>query len=42
MEKEHVAETMRLCFGAILDVHDAVDWLLLLVLGSIVHHSEFL
>jgi hypothetical protein len=42
MENEHVAEAMRLCFGAILDAHDDIDWLLLLVLGSIVHHSEFL
>jgi hypothetical protein len=25
MENEHVAETMRLCFGAILDAHDDID-----------------
>jgi hypothetical protein len=42
MENEHVAEAMRLCFGAILDAHDDVDWLQLLFLGSIVHHSKFL
>jgi hypothetical protein len=42
MENEHVAEAMRLCFGAILDAHDDVDWLLLLLLGNIVHHSKFL
>jgi hypothetical protein len=42
MENEHVAEAAQLCFGAILDAHDDVDWLVLLVLGSIVHHSKFL
>jgi hypothetical protein len=42
MENEHVAEAMRLSFGVILDAHDDIDWLLLLVLGSIVHHSKFL
>jgi hypothetical protein len=42
MENEHVAEAMQLCFGCILDGHDDIDWLLLLLLASIVHHSEFL
>jgi hypothetical protein len=42
MENEHVAAAMRLCFGAILDAHDDVDWLLLLLLGSIVHAQDWL
>ena len=42
MENVHVAEAMQLCFGAILDGHAGIEWLLLLLLASIVHHSDFL
>jgi hypothetical protein len=42
MENEYVAEVMQLCFGSILDGQDDIDWLLLLLLASLVHHSKFL
>jgi hypothetical protein len=41
-ENEHVAEALRLCFGCILDALDGIEWLLLLLLASLIHHSEFL
>jgi hypothetical protein len=42
MENEYVAEGIKLCFGSILVGHDDIEWLLLLLLASLVHHSEFL
>jgi hypothetical protein len=39
---QHVAEAMQLCFGSILDGQNGIDWLLLLLLASLVHHSKFL
>jgi hypothetical protein len=41
-ENEHVAEALQLCFGCILDAHDSIEWLLLLLLARLVHHSKFL
>jgi hypothetical protein len=42
MENEHVAKAMQLCFGAVLDGQDGIEWPLLLLPSSIVHHSNCL